>query len=172
MRAGSHQEPPGIDAFSGVPLVQILPQFDDLAGPQADVPRIVQPLGGVDRPAVANQKVIFHYSRCLPLGACRVGAAIGIEPRPGKRICQMDSGDPFYHAWACGPVLPSRLAERMVLDGAVGGSGRGKAPGAGLILKQKKKELSTKGHEERRRATKALRLTTTGCQGREGMVDF
>ena len=39
-------------------------------------------------------------------------------------------------------------------------------------LKQKKKELSTKGHEERRRAAKALRLTATGCQGCEGMVDF
>ena len=34
------------------------------------------------------------------------------------------------------------------------------------------KELSTKGHEERRRATKALRLTATGCQGREGIIDF
>ena len=38
--------------------------------------------------------------------------------------------------------------------------------------RQKKKELSTKGHEERRRATKALRLTATGCQGREGIIDF
>ena len=47
----------------------------------------------------------------------------------------------------------------------VGGGGR-------TYLKQKKKELSTKGHEERRRATKALRLTATGCQGREGMIDF
>ena len=36
----------------------------------------------------------------------------------------------------------------------------------------KKKELSTKGHEERRRATKALRSAATGCQGREGMIDF
>ena len=39
-------------------------------------------------------------------------------------------------------------------------------------LKQKKKELSTKGHEERRRATKALRLAATGCQGHDRIVDF
>ena len=39
-------------------------------------------------------------------------------------------------------------------------------------LKQKKKELSTKGHEERRRATKALRLTATGYQGHERIIDF
>ena len=38
--------------------------------------------------------------------------------------------------------------------------------------RQKKKELSTKGHEERRRATKALRLTATGYQGHDGIVDF
>ena len=34
------------------------------------------------------------------------------------------------------------------------------------------KELSTKGHEERRRATKALRLTVTGYQRREGIGRF
>ena len=39
-------------------------------------------------------------------------------------------------------------------------------------LKQKKKELSKKGHEERRRATKALRLTATGYQGHERIIDF
>ena len=39
-------------------------------------------------------------------------------------------------------------------------------------LKQKKKELSTKRHEGPRRATKALRLTATGYQGRERMVDY
>ncbi len=35
-----------------------------------------------------------------------------------------------------------------------------------------KKELSTKAHEGRRRATKALRSTATGSQGHEGRVDF
>ena len=38
--------------------------------------------------------------------------------------------------------------------------------------RQKEKELSTKGHEERRRATKALRFTATAYQGHDGMVDF
>ena len=37
---------------------------------------------------------------------------------------------------------------------------------------KREKELSTKGHEERRRATKALRLTATGYQGHERIVDF
>ena len=41
-----------------------------------------------------------------------------------------------------------------------------------LFLKQKKKELSTKGHEERRRATKALRLNATGYEGHDRIVDF
>ena len=36
----------------------------------------------------------------------------------------------------------------------------------------KEKELSTKGHEERRRATKALRLAATGYQGHERIIDF
>ena len=38
--------------------------------------------------------------------------------------------------------------------------------------KKKEKELSTKGHEGPRRATKALRLTATECQGRERIIDF
>ena len=48
----------------------------------------------------------------------------------------------------------------------------GRQGGGRTYLKQKKKEISTKGHEERRRATKALRLTATGYHAREGMVDF
>ena len=44
--------------------------------------------------------------------------------------------------------------------------------GGPTCLKQKKKELSTKGHQERRRATKALRLIATGYQGRERIMDF
>ena len=44
--------------------------------------------------------------------------------------------------------------------------------GGPAYLKQKKKELSTKGHEERPRATKALSLTAMGYQGRERMIDF
>ena len=60
--AGSHQETPGIHGLAGFPRVQVLPQRNDLAAPQTDVPPIVQPMGGVDRPAVADQKVIFHGS--------------------------------------------------------------------------------------------------------------
>ena len=53
-------------------------------------------------------------------------------------------------------------------DGIAGGS-----VAVSLILPEtEEKELSTKGREERRRTTKALRLTATGHQASEGMVDF
>ena len=61
--------------------------------------------------------------------------------------------------------LKQNLFHPRMIRPVVGGGGR-------TYLKQKKKELSTKGHEERRRATKALRLTATGCQGHERMIDF
>ena len=51
-------------------------------------------------------------------------------------------------------------------------AGRGPDLSETTEKRQKKKELSTKGHEERRRATKALRLTATGCQGHERIIDF
>ena len=62
-------------------------------------------------------------------------------------------------------IVDFRLFHSRMIRPVVGGGGR-------TCLKQKKKELSTKGHEERRRATKALRLTATGYQGHERIVDF
>ena len=44
--------------------------------------------------------------------------------------------------------------------------------GLSKTKEKKKKELSTKGHEERRRATKALSLTATEYQGHDRIVDF
>ena len=62
-------------------------------------------------------------------------------------------------------IVDFQLFHSRMIRTVVGGGGR-------TCLKQTKKELSTKGHEERRRATKALRLTATGYQGHERIVDF
>ena len=53
-------------------------------------------------------------------------------------------------------------------DGIAGGS----VAVSVILLETEEKELSTKGRKERRRTTKALRLTATGHQASEGMVDF
>ena len=98
--AGSHQEPAGIDGVAGFPWVQMLLQCDDLAAAKADVPRIVQALGGIDHPAVVDQKVIFHGSWCSPPEKAVQGLQTAWSPD-----LQIDLSNGFkksillYHAW-------------------------------------------------------------------------
>ena len=123
---GSHQESPRIDGVAGFQRVQILPQCNNLAAPQADVPWIVQALGRIDHPAVADQKVVFHGSWCLRLGMALAMLQSGWNP--GQRICLTESGHPFYHAGAYGLFPASCLPGQVFGNESFEGSGRGKAP--------------------------------------------